>query len=83
MKVNDGVRKRARSLASQPEIVVTSPEDGDRLPEPGQKGSRVMVVVEQGRLAAPKAVAKAGRQARIKRREERKKKRDLERAERA
>ncbi|KAH7401758.1 hypothetical protein DE146DRAFT_787520 [Phaeosphaeria sp. MPI-PUGE-AT-0046c] len=74
MEANDAARRQARFLATLPEVVVTAPEDGDRLPQPGQKGCREKVKVEQGKLVAPKTMSRAARQAKIKRREERKRK---------
>jgi hypothetical protein len=60
-------------LASLPELVVTSPEDDDRVPERGQKGAK-RVKYEEGLLAPPARVSKRRSKKRMKRREERKEK---------
>lgn len=63
LEVDDASRKRARFLASLPEVVETGPEDGNRLPEPGQRGGRERVVFEAERLQASRMVARAGKEA--------------------
>lgn len=61
LEVDDASKKRAKFLASLPEIVETGPEDGNRLPEPGQRGSREKVVVDEGMLKVPRVVSKVRR----------------------
>jgi hypothetical protein len=55
-----GELAHAEYLATLPEVICTPPEDGDRAPEPGERGGR-WVQVEEGRLGVPVRVARAGR----------------------
>jgi hypothetical protein len=60
IKLDAAELAHATYLATLPEVICTPPEDGDRAPEPGERGGR-WVKVEEGKLGVPVRVARAGR----------------------
>ena len=55
------LKRRLEYLATLPELRVTPPDDGDREPEPGEKGGRRARRV-RGLLAPPKRKSKPGKE---------------------